>query len=124
MEDNYKQICKKCRSRNVARLKWVNPNTDEIYNNVYAGIDTEWCMDCRDETTIIDVQITIPPREPPPEGSSWLSFEEYRVWKKWEAQAMARMFPALAKFQADVLNSSLKITNEKEDKDGTTKHDS
>ena len=48
-----KQICKRCGSEEVARLKWVNVNTDEIYD-AYSGTELEWCFNCEDETTIID----------------------------------------------------------------------
>ncbi len=50
----YKQVCNMCGSEEVARLKWVNVNTDEIYNND-SGTSLEWCMDCKCETKIIDI---------------------------------------------------------------------
>lgn len=49
-----KQKCADCGSTEVARIKWVNPNTDEIYN-AYSGIETEWCFgECKGETKIIE----------------------------------------------------------------------
>jgi hypothetical protein len=51
----YKQVCKTCGSEEVARCKWVNVNTDEIYSQD-SGTNLEWCMDCRDETTIVDIE--------------------------------------------------------------------
>lgn len=54
MSNNYKQVCKKCGHEEVARCKWVNVNTNEIYSQE-SGTTLEWCMDCKDETTIIDI---------------------------------------------------------------------
>lgn len=51
MED--KQICKYCNSEEVARCKWVNVNTDEIYSED-SGTTLEWCFNCKSETTIIE----------------------------------------------------------------------
>lgn len=48
------QICKNCKSREVARCRWVNPNDNTIYHDVDSGTFLEWCMECRDETTIIN----------------------------------------------------------------------
>lgn len=51
---DYKQVCKHCGSEEVARCKWVNVNTDEIYSHE-SGINTEWCFgECNSETSIID----------------------------------------------------------------------
>jgi hypothetical protein len=47
------EICKNCKSDNVARLQWVNPNTNKVNNNLDPGVYTEWCFDCNKETTII-----------------------------------------------------------------------
>lgn len=52
----YKQVCKNCGSEEVARCKWVNVNTEEIYN-ADSGTTLEWCFgECKSETTIIDKQ--------------------------------------------------------------------
>jgi len=48
------QICKKCGSTEVARCKWVNPNTSIIYN-ADSGTTLEWCMSCKEETVIADI---------------------------------------------------------------------
>ncbi|HNG68613.1 MAG TPA: hypothetical protein PLP63_06695 [Saprospiraceae bacterium] len=48
------ECCKDCGSHHVARLKWVNVNTEELYSDAYAGIETEWCMNCKEETTIVE----------------------------------------------------------------------
>lgn len=48
---NYIQICSTCGSPEVARCKWVNVNTDEIYN-ADSGTTLEWCMKCKSETVI------------------------------------------------------------------------
>jgi hypothetical protein len=47
------QICKDCGSKEVARCKWVNVNTEEIYS-ADSGTTLEWCFDCKSETNIID----------------------------------------------------------------------
>jgi len=50
------QICKKCKSTEVARCKWVNPNTEEVYD-ADSGTTLEWCFgDCKDETIIVDTE--------------------------------------------------------------------
>lgn len=48
-----KEICKKCKSDNIARLQWVNPNTNEVNNVMDPGVYTEWCFKCNKETKII-----------------------------------------------------------------------
>ncbi len=52
---NYKQVCDRCGSENVLRLRWVNPNTEQL-SNMTAGTEglCEWCEECNDETKIID----------------------------------------------------------------------
>lgn len=47
------QVCKRCGSDEVARCKWVNVNNDTIYS-ADSGTFLEWCMNCEDETSIID----------------------------------------------------------------------
>ena len=51
----YKQVCKNCGSEEVFRMKWVNPNTNEISSSD-AGTEglCEWCEDCKEETIIIE----------------------------------------------------------------------
>lgn len=50
------QCCKTCGSLEVARLNWVNVNTDEIYYDKDTEIYTEWCYGfCNSETSIIDI---------------------------------------------------------------------
>ena len=49
----YLQICKDCGSKEVARCKWVNVNTEEIYS-ADSGTTLEWCFDCKSETNIIN----------------------------------------------------------------------
>ena len=49
----YLQICKDCGSEEVARCKWVNVNTEEIYS-ADSGTTLEWCFNCKSETNIID----------------------------------------------------------------------
>ena len=49
----YLQVCKECGSEEVARCKWVNVNTEEIYS-ADSGTTLEWCFDCKSETNIID----------------------------------------------------------------------
>lgn len=51
MAKDIEQICDKCLSSEVARCKWVNVNTDHIYD-ADSGTYLEWCFDCNDETTI------------------------------------------------------------------------
>ena len=50
---NYLQLCKECGSKEVARCKWVNVNTEEIYSND-SGTTLEWCFNCKNETDIIE----------------------------------------------------------------------
>jgi len=51
--EEYLQICKDCGSKEVARCKWVNVNTEEIYS-ADSGTNLEWCFNCKSETNIID----------------------------------------------------------------------
>ena len=51
--EEYLQICKDCGSKEVARCKWVNVNTEEIYS-AYSGTNLEWCFNCKSETNIIN----------------------------------------------------------------------
>jgi len=52
----YKQVCTKCGSENVARCKWVNVNTDEVYS-ADSGTTLEWCFgDCNSQTIIEDIE--------------------------------------------------------------------
>lgn len=48
------EICQNCKSDNVARLQWVNPNTNEVNNIMDPGVYTEWCLNCNNETKIIE----------------------------------------------------------------------
>lgn len=49
--------CKECGSTEVARCKWVNPNTNYIYD-ADSGTTLEWCFGkCKSETTIDDVEL-------------------------------------------------------------------
>lgn len=56
----YLQLCKECGSKEVARCKLVNVNTEEIYSND-SGITLEWCFKCKNETNIIDEDDYIKP---------------------------------------------------------------
>ncbi len=47
------EVCNHCGSSEVARCKWVNVNTNEIYS-ADSGTTLEWCMSCKDETKIIE----------------------------------------------------------------------
>ncbi len=51
--EEYLQVCKDCGSKEVARCKWVNVNTEEIYS-ADSGTTLEWCFNCKSETNIID----------------------------------------------------------------------
>jgi hypothetical protein len=60
---NYKQVCNTCGSEEVARCKWVNVNTNEVYS-AYSGTELEWCFgDCKSETKIIDVEVKMTSEE-------------------------------------------------------------
>jgi hypothetical protein len=50
---DYLQVCEDCGSEEVARCKWVNVNTEEIYS-ADSGNNLEWCFNCKNETNIID----------------------------------------------------------------------
>ncbi len=50
---DYKQICDKCGSDQVARLEWVNVNTGEPLSGD-PGVYTEWCFSCEEQTKIIE----------------------------------------------------------------------
>ena len=51
---NYIQVCSTCGSAEVARCKWVNVNTEDIYD-ADSGTTLEWCFgECEGETSIID----------------------------------------------------------------------
>ncbi|MBE0662839.1 MAG: hypothetical protein IH597_10240 [Bacteroidales bacterium] len=50
---NYKQVCSDCGSEEVARCKWVNVNTDHIYD-ADSGTVLEWCFNCNEQTTIVE----------------------------------------------------------------------
>jgi Flp pilus assembly secretin CpaC len=57
----YKQVCKTCGSEEVARCKWVNVNNEYIYGQD-SGTTLEWCFgECRDETTIVDIEDYVKP---------------------------------------------------------------
>lgn len=47
------ECCEDCGSHKVARLKWVNVNTEELYDED-SGTTLEWCMNCKDETHIVE----------------------------------------------------------------------
>lgn len=51
MKHEYEEYCPVCQSTEVARCKWVNPNTDYIYSQD-SGTTLEWCMICAKPTTI------------------------------------------------------------------------
>ena len=44
--NNYKQVCSKCGSDDVYRLKWQNVNTEEVDSNIESGINNEYCNNC------------------------------------------------------------------------------
>jgi len=51
--NKYKEVCASCGSDKVARCKWVDVNTDEIYD-ADSGTSLEWCFGkCQEETDII-----------------------------------------------------------------------
>lgn len=53
---HFKQRCESCGSEDVARLQWVNVNTEEVYD-ADPGIYTEWCFgECEDQTNIISYE--------------------------------------------------------------------
>ncbi len=54
---NYKQVCSNCCSEEVARCKWVNVNTGHIYD-AESGTVLEWCFNCKEQTSIIEKQVT------------------------------------------------------------------
>jgi hypothetical protein len=63
---NYKQVCRSCRSDEVARLEWINVNTGEPYENSDPGVYTEWCFNCETETQIIEDQLGVIEKTPKP----------------------------------------------------------
>ena len=50
MKHKYEEYCPVYQSTEVARCKWVNPNTDYIYSQD-SGTTLEWCFNCHEETT-------------------------------------------------------------------------
>lgn len=50
MKHEYEEYCPTCKGIEVARCKWVNPNTDYIYSQD-SGTTLEWCFNCHGETT-------------------------------------------------------------------------
>jgi hypothetical protein len=55
-KNSYVQVCEHCGSTKVARLQWVNVNSDrKIEGSPDPGIYTEWCFGkCKEKTTIIE----------------------------------------------------------------------
>jgi len=53
---NYKEVCKKCGSESVYRLKWQNVNTGTVDINMDSGVYNEYCGNCDrcQENLIID----------------------------------------------------------------------
>lgn len=47
------EVCSNCGSKEVARCKWVNVNTDQIYD-ADSGTSLEWCFDCNNQTSIVE----------------------------------------------------------------------
>ncbi len=52
----YTQVCKHCGSDEVARCQWTNVNNGYVYYDVDSGTSLEWCMHCKAETTIIELE--------------------------------------------------------------------
>ncbi len=50
---SYIQTCSQCNSEEVARCKWVNVNTDHVYN-ADSGTTLEWCFSCNEQTSIVE----------------------------------------------------------------------
>jgi DnaJ-class molecular chaperone len=48
------QICKTCKSTEVARCRWVNVNDPDVVYDMESGTTLEWCLDCKSETAIVD----------------------------------------------------------------------
>lgn len=46
-----KKVCSVCGSENVANRRYVNVNTNEIYETGIGNI--HWCFDCDDTTKIV-----------------------------------------------------------------------
>lgn len=51
LTNSHEEYCPTCNSTEVARCKWVNPNTYYIYSQD-SGTTLEWCMICKEQTTI------------------------------------------------------------------------
>lgn len=55
MSTKYIHTCSKCGGTEVARLCWVNANTEQLQPNAPVGSDVEYCFTCNDETNIISL---------------------------------------------------------------------
>lgn len=55
MSTKYVHTCSKCGGTEVARLCWVNANTEQLQPDAPVGSDVEYCFTCNDETNIISL---------------------------------------------------------------------
>lgn len=55
-DKKYIHTCRTCGGTEVARLCWVNANTEELQPNSPVGSDAEYCFTCNDETRILSVE--------------------------------------------------------------------
>lgn len=51
---NFILVCKKCGSDEVLREKFVNVNTNKVYEDPETASTLEWCVNCNEETTIVE----------------------------------------------------------------------
>lgn len=65
---NYTMVCQNCGSEEVARCKWVNVNTEEVYD-ADSGTSLEWCFKCNEQTEIIDEEDYEPDEDEEVEGN-------------------------------------------------------
>lgn len=59
------QVCSKCGSQDVYRLKWQNVNTEQVDSNIEPGVDNEYCENCGScyQNLIVDEQDYEPQQE-------------------------------------------------------------
>jgi hypothetical protein len=48
-------VCSKCGGTNVQLAAWVNPNTEEVFDDYgsWNHQDTKWCGDCEEHVLLV-----------------------------------------------------------------------
>jgi len=83
---DYKLVCEICKSDDIERKMWVNPNSNEVISSSSGMEDSEdnWCNNCANHTPLIEIELIT--NELDKNMSFTIDFTDFCVKEGWEIE--------------------------------------